>query len=62
MLEDMREAGSKPFALVDAPGLRPSLYGNNRRAVILADNNSQAIIEHDQTRVTGRIEQTGGVG
>ena len=62
MLEDMREAGSKPFALVNTAGLRPSLHGNNRRTVILANDNGQSIIEHDQPRVTSRIEQTGGVG
>src|SRR5450756_1522635 len=45
VFEHMRKPGTEPFVLMDAAGGAPGLRGDDRRVVILAHDDGQAIIE-----------------
>jgi hypothetical protein len=53
VFEDMREAGAEPAAFMDAAGPAPCLGGNDRGAVILADDDVQSVTEGDQGDIRG---------
>ena len=54
VFEHMREAGAEPFALVNAAGHRPRLRGHDRRAVIFAHDDDQAVFERGQGDAGGQ--------
>ena len=54
VFEHMRKAGAEPFALVNAAGHGPRLRGDDRRAVIFAHDDDQAVFERGEGDPGGR--------
>ena len=54
VFEHVRKAGAEPVALVDAAGHRPRLRGNDRRAVVFAHDDDQAVFERGEGDAGGQ--------
>ena len=62
VLEDMRKSRAHPFALVDAAGGAPCLDTGNRRAVVLFDDEGEAIFQGEHLGRAIRQGRHGGTG
>ncbi len=54
VFEHVRQAGAEPFALVNAAGHRPCLRGNDRRAVVFAHDDDEAVFERGEGDAGGQ--------
>ena len=45
VFQNVGKAGAKPFSFHHAAGVAPGLGGDDRRAVVLADNDDQAVVQ-----------------
>ena len=53
VFENVGKAGAEPMALHHAPGVAPGLGGDDRRAVVLANNDDQPVVQGVQADAGG---------